>query len=139
MIHHPNYSFDSTLIQVTSDGQVKAYRPSSKEFLPLTFPLDLYVLEERKFFPEYEPLGFLKSFKSPLFLIMVITFVMIMYMPKLLKSLDPEIMKELQNRHQAGTSSTSSRIEISTKTPSSSTHLSTSKITSSPHDSNSSS
>jgi ER membrane protein complex subunit 7 len=139
MIHHPNYSFDSTLIQVTSDGQVKAYRSTSKEFLPLTFPLDLYVLEEAKFFPDYEPLGFLKSFKSPLFLVMMITLIMIMYMPKLLKSLDPEIMKELQNRHQISTSSTSSRIQISNEMSSSSSSPSVSKPSSSPHPSHSSS
>jgi hypothetical protein len=80
-----------------ADGQTKAYRQTTgDELVPATVPLELHVVEKILYFPRRRPLEFLSLFKSPVFIVMGFTLLMTMCMPRLLRSLDPEIMKELQ-------------------------------------------
>jgi hypothetical protein len=100
-IHHPNYTFDSVVIHAMNDGQIKAYLKTSMQQWQLTeTPLVIHALEKMNFFAQREGSSLLTLLRSPMFLMMFITLLMSMFMPRLLKALDPEARRELRQQQQ---------------------------------------
>jgi hypothetical protein len=78
------------------NGKVKV-RPANQLSTFLPYPISLKPLQQATFFEQREPFHMLMLFTNPMFLMIGFSLIMTILLPKMMASIDPEAMKELQN------------------------------------------
>ncbi|KAL5498210.1 hypothetical protein ACEPAH_2340 [Sanghuangporus vaninii] len=101
-----DYAFDSLRVDVYPSGEslpdVRPYIPGTPHNPPSTvslqYPIVLTPRHKANYFVEMQSFNALGMLRNPMVLMMLVTAVLVFGMPYLIKSLDPDIAKELNER-----------------------------------------
>jgi len=96
------YSFSNVRIDVSSrnNGQVRAFKAepgsSSKEAAVLPYPLKLEPDRIMDYFMVREGFQIMSLLKNPMLIMLGVTLIMTLVLPKMMSSIDPEALQEMQ-------------------------------------------
>lgn len=105
----PQHWFDQLRIDVLPSSDLPEVRPylpgtplysSTAQHITLPYPLHLEPKRKLDFFVPQESFNALALLKSPMVIMMIITAGMALGVPYLMKNLDPETLKEINEQHQ---------------------------------------
>ncbi|PAA66760.1 hypothetical protein BOX15_Mlig026202g2, partial [Macrostomum lignano] len=98
---HPNYLFEPMRVDVASSGKIRARKLNFLQpalVKKLTYPLRFVSLGRAAYFQQREQLRTLDLLMNPSVLIMVVPMLILLVMPKLMNTQDPEVRKEMQQQ-----------------------------------------
>ncbi|KAG0709046.1 hypothetical protein DFH29DRAFT_1036509, partial [Suillus ampliporus] len=100
-----DYSFDHVRIDVSPSEPLAEVRPHifgtpllTTTSFSLPYPIMLIPRHKNRYFSPHESFNLLGMFQSPMMMIMVLTGVMMLAMPYIMKNLDPETLDGLKGR-----------------------------------------
>ncbi len=93
---HPDYQFSPVRLEVNENenGRVKAN--SAFTGARLTYPLTIAPSSPAQYFQLREPVNLWGLVKSPMVIMMLITAVIVLVFPSMMKNLDPKELEEMQ-------------------------------------------
>lgn len=98
-VSHPVYVFDSVRVDITSKGKIRARRLNNVQpslVLTVNYPLKVKAKGRASYFQQREQWRIADFLFSPMILTMFLPFVLLMILPKLINTQDPETQKEMQ-------------------------------------------
>ncbi|KAK9461369.1 uncharacterized protein V1516DRAFT_675770 [Lipomyces oligophaga] len=102
-VSNPDHIFPVLRVDI-SDADVAIYQAHRGNDWTVTgprvaYPIELKPIGPAVYYVPRESFNVLKLFKNPMLLVSLVTLVMVFVMPKMLNSLEPEQLKDLQERH----------------------------------------
>ncbi|KAI0237691.1 ER membrane protein complex subunit 7 [Lamellibrachia satsuma] len=100
-VAHPTYAFDAIRVDINSKGKMRARRLNNVQtssVQTVSYPLRFKARGRATYFQQREQWRITDILMNPMVMMMLLPFLVIMVLPKLMNTADPEAQKEMQNQ-----------------------------------------
>jgi len=102
-IHSLSHIFPTYTVTINSPNDVVVKSASGNNYgqvIENTNPLVIQPYIEAQYYHEREPMNYMSYLKNPMVIMMIITFAMIVIMPRLMNNMDPEELAAMKQQQQ---------------------------------------